>query len=95
MRRGGGSNYLHSPLWHKLRAKESRVAQWVEEKIGDEEAVKRVFGLALCREPAAGEMLKFKGLMAEAARDTGVGRREILEDLYWAVLTGREFLFNR
>jgi hypothetical protein len=31
--------------------------------------------------------------MAEAARD-GQGRREIFEDLFWAVLTGREFLFN-
>jgi hypothetical protein len=33
--------------------------------------------------------------MAEAARDPQTTRREILEDLFWAVLTGKEFLFNR
>jgi hypothetical protein len=33
--------------------------------------------------------------MAEAARDPQMTRREMLEDLFWAVLTGREFLFNR
>jgi len=33
--------------------------------------------------------------MAEAARDPQATRREVLEDLCWSVLTGREFLFNR
>src|SRR5207248_3213811 len=34
----------------KLRAKNSRVEQWLNEKISDTEAVRRVFELALCRE---------------------------------------------
>ncbi len=78
----------------KLRAKNSRVAQWVQEKIGDTEAVRRLFLLALCREPTAAEMERFQKIMAEAAADKKTTRREILEDLWWAVLTGREFLFN-
>jgi hypothetical protein len=82
-------------LNEKLRAKNSRVAQWLKEKIGGEEAVRRVFLLALCREPTAAERQRFTGLMAEAARDPQTTRREALEDLFWAVLTGREFLFNR
>ena len=32
--------------------------------------------------------------MAEAAKDSAISRRDILEDLFWAVLSGREFLFN-
>jgi hypothetical protein len=79
----------------KLRDKKSRVEQWAQEKVGDEDAVRRVFLLALSREPTGEESQKFKGLMAEAAQDGKTTRHEILEDLFWAVLTGREFLFNR
>lgn len=78
----------------KLRDKGSRVEQWVKEQLGDEEAVRRVYLLALSREPTPAELTKFRALMAEAAKE-GQGRREVLEDLFWAVLTGREFLFNR
>jgi hypothetical protein len=79
----------------KLRAKESLVEKWVQEKVGDEEAVRRLFQLALSREPTAPELNRFKELMAAAAQDKQTSRHEVLEDLFWAVLTGREFLFNR
>jgi hypothetical protein len=78
----------------KLRAKESLVAKWVAEKVGDEEAVRRLFLLGLSREPTAEEGKKFHALLAEAERDPQMTRREVLEDLFWSVLTGREFLFN-
>ena len=68
--------------------------QWLKEKIGDEEAIRRLFLLALCREPPADELKKFQTVLAEAAKEPGTTRREVLEDLFWAVLTGREFLFN-
>ncbi len=77
----------------RLRDKQSRVEQWVKEKLGDEEAVRRVFLLALSRDPTPAELQRFLALLAEAARD-GQGRREVFEDLFWSVLTGREFLFN-
>ena len=38
---------------------------------------------------------KFKDLMAAAGREEKANRREALEDLFWAMLSGREFLFNR
>jgi hypothetical protein len=79
----------------KLRAKDSRVEQWLSEKVRDKDAVKQLFLMALSREPTAEELKKFTGLMAEGAREKGTTRREVLEDLFWAVLTGREFLFNR
>jgi hypothetical protein len=78
----------------KLKDKKSVVARWVTAKVRDKEAVRRVFLLALSREPTAKEMRRFQGLMAEAAKDKGTTRREVLEDLCWGVLTGREFLFN-
>ncbi len=62
--------------------------------MSDEEAVRRLFLLALCREPTAGERARFKELLAEAARDPQASRREVLEDLFWSVLTSKEFLFN-
>jgi hypothetical protein len=79
----------------KLRDKSSRVTQWVQEKLGDEEAVRRLFLAALSREPSAEERAKFTALLGEANQDKAMTRREVLEDLFWAVLTGREFLFNR
>jgi hypothetical protein len=79
----------------KLRSKNSRVEQWLNEKISDEEAVRRLFFLGLCRQPTDQELNKFKTLMGEAAKDSKTTRREILEDLFWAVLSGKEFMFNR
>jgi len=79
----------------RLRDKKSRVEAWLKEKITDQDAIQRVFLLALCRPPTAAEQERFGKLMTEAARDPQTGRREMLEDLFWAVLTGREFLFNR
>jgi hypothetical protein len=79
----------------KLRSKNSRVEQWVNEKISDEEAVRRLFFLALCRQPKDEELQKFKNIMREAAKDTKTTHHEILEDLFWAVLSGKEFMFNR
>ncbi len=79
----------------KIRAKNSRIELWVQEKVNDEEAVRRLFLLAFSRVPSHEELSRFKALMADAANDKGVTRQEVLEDLFWAVLTGREFLFNR
>jgi hypothetical protein len=75
----------------KIRAKDSRIEAWLKEKVGDEEAVRRLYLLALSREPTAPEVQKFRALLAES---TG-SRRENLEDLFWAVLTSKEFLFNK
>lgn len=79
----------------KIRGKNSRIEGWLREKITDEEAVRRLFTLALCRQPTAGEQKKFRTLLAEAAADKKTTRREAMEDLFWAVLASKEFLFNR
>jgi hypothetical protein len=80
-------------LNEKLRAKDSRVSKWLAAKVGDEQAINDLYLLALSREATAAEMATFKKLLGEAASETS--RREALEDLFWAVLTSREFVFNR
>jgi hypothetical protein len=76
----------------KVRALDSRVGAWLKENLSDEEAVRRVYRLALCREPSAQELQKFKDLME---KEDKAPRREVLEDLFWAVLASKEFVFNR
>lgn len=78
----------------KLRAKNCRIEAWLKEQVGDTEAVRRVYQLGLSREPTEAELRKFTGFLAEAATDGKTSRREALEDLFWAVLTSKEFLFN-
>jgi hypothetical protein len=79
----------------KLRDKDSRARLWSKEKASDDELVKRLFALALSREPTAAEAKKFTSLLGEAASNKQAARDELLEDMFWAVLTSREFLFNR
>jgi hypothetical protein len=78
----------------KLRDGNSVVAKWMAAKLPDAEIVDRVFRSALSREPTAAERSKFAAILADAAKDGPAARREAVEDFVWAVLTGREFLFN-
>ncbi len=80
-------------LNQKLRAKDSRIDAWVAQGVSDAEAVERLFVLALARKPTDSEQERFAELLTEAEQD-GTGCRQSLEDLFWAVLTSREFLFN-
>jgi hypothetical protein len=79
----------------KIRAKNSRIEAWLRDKIPDEEAIRRLFVLALCREPTAAEQKKFLALLAESSADPKTTRREALEDFFWSVLASKEFMFNR
>jgi len=79
----------------KLRARTSRVGRWLREKVPDDEAVQRLYLLALCREPTGAERARFRKFLAEAVADKQSSRQEALEDLFWAVLASREFVFNR
>jgi hypothetical protein len=78
----------------KLRDKKSRVEDWVSRKLPDESVVTQLFVLALCREPTEAERTKLEALLKEAPPEKLAERREAIEDLFWAVLTTPEFLFN-
>lgn len=81
-------------LNEKLRDKRSVVSKWLAANATDAEIVDLVFLHALSRKPTVGERKKFLEILVEAAKDGAKARREAIEDFVWAVLTGREFLFN-
>jgi hypothetical protein len=56
--------------------------------------VQRLFALALARPPTAAEQARFQSLLSRAGQDKHATHREVLEDLFWAVLSSPEFLFN-
>ena len=77
----------------KLRGENSRVSAHIAQKTPNETVIREIFLRALGREPTATEAKKLRASMAEYP-PTPAGRREAIEDVYWAALTSREFLFN-
>ncbi len=75
----------------KLRDPKSTLSKWLAAGTPDGQVLDELFPAALSRPPSAGERAKFLAALAAAG---AAGRREALEDVVWAVLTGREFLFN-
>ena len=81
-------------LNEKLRNPKSRMAEWLKTKTSDDEIITQVFRYALARSPSAGEKSRFAAILADATKDGSNTRQEAIEDVFWAVLTGKEFLFN-
>lgn len=79
-------------LNHKLREPQNLIGQWIKQKVPVEAMVDHVYRSALCRPPT---MKEKENLIALLNKEPPEQRRELLEDLVWAVLTSREFLFNR
>ena len=74
----------------KLEAKVSAAEKAAAEASNDK-VVEDLYLAALSRFPNDAEKQK---LSAELAAAKPEERRGVLEDLYWSVLSGREFLFN-
>ena len=84
----------------KLKAPDNAIKRWIDEKLPDADVIDRIYLSALSRYPSASEKERLSAALAEAAGSvTGddaakaVARRETLEDIVWAVLTSKEFLF--
>ncbi len=86
-------------LNEKLKAPDNAIKTWFDAKLGDADVVDRIYLSALSRYPSAGEKERLVAALGEsvsaAADDAGktAARREALEDILWAVLTSKEFLF--
>jgi hypothetical protein len=78
-------------LNQKLKAKNNRIEQLLAAKTPDEGIVEEIYLAALSRYPAAEEKSKLLALLAEAK---DAARREAVEDLFWGILSSKEFLFN-
>ncbi|HVV02283.1 MAG TPA: hypothetical protein VHH88_13020, partial [Verrucomicrobiae bacterium] len=61
------------------------------QKLPDDQIIHDLYLDALSREPTPGERTKMLAAITQA--EPG-GRRQALEDVYWAVLSSKEFLFN-
>jgi hypothetical protein len=75
----------------KLEAKDGRISKLIQEKVPDQKIVEELYLGALSREPTSGEKQKMLETLASAE---GIDHRAALEDVYWAVLSSKEFLFD-
>jgi hypothetical protein len=84
----------------KLRSDSSAAAKAVSGKVDDPAIIEHLFLAALSRRPTAAERERTIKALKEATagladpKAAATARRQAVEDLYWAVLTSREFLFN-
>ncbi len=76
---------------NKLKAKESRVTKLLETKKTDKELIADIYMLCLSRKPTTEEETKLAELLSETPK---AEKRQAIEDLFWGVLSSREFLFN-
>lgn len=75
----------------KLTNEGSRLSNWIKDGRSDEQIVGDIFMTAVGREPTERER---DGIQI-ALGDPNAKRETVLEDVFWAVLSSREFLFNR
>ncbi|MBI5757821.1 MAG: DUF1553 domain-containing protein [Planctomycetales bacterium] len=84
----------------KLKATGSAIDKWLTDKQTDAEIIDRLFLAALSRFPTDAEKTSLTAALAEAAtapadddKAREANRHAALEDLAWAILTSKEFLF--
>lgn len=75
----------------KLKAENSCVAQLLAGDVIPDEIVSKAYLKTLSRHPSDGEMTQIKEIFADVGE---AGRREVIEDLYWSLMSCREFLFH-
>jgi hypothetical protein len=78
-------------LLRKLQSQSGLIAALARPGVSNDEVVERLYLTALSRRPNAEERRK---LGAALEGTVATRRREVVEDLCWAVLTSKEFLFN-
>jgi hypothetical protein len=75
----------------KLAARDSVVSKLIAAKLPDERLIEEVFLTCLARRPTEAEQRKLLKTLTESKSDE---RRLVIEDLYWALMSSKEFLFN-
>ena len=76
----------------KLQTAGNRLDQWMEQFDGDDNGLlNEIFLTTLARYPTSTERAAMGQLLADAP---SAARREHVEDIVWAIVSSREFLFN-
>ena len=84
----------------KLSASKGLIHELMTSNAGNQAAIERIYLAALSRYPSDEEKKTLAAALDQASVSTNgatgetPGRRKALEDLAWAILTGREFLFT-
>ena len=78
-------------LNEKLMAKDNQITKLLAEKIPAEKIVEEAYLSSLSRFPTAGEKKKILNVLEDAKEGE---QRPLIEDMYWALLSSKEFLFN-
>ena len=78
-------------IQEKLESKDGRVAKFLETNTPNNELIDVVYLSAITRYPNETERKQLLAVLDEA---TGDDKRAAIEDLYWSVLTSKEFLFQ-
>jgi hypothetical protein len=74
----------------KLAAKNNRIEQMLAANMTNEQIVEEAYLAALTRLPTDDEKAKLLATLDENASE----RRQAIEDLYWSILSSKEFLFH-
>ena len=81
---------INGPVVHnKMRDKNSRIAKMMKAGKKNEEIITALYLAALARKPAAEEMVASTKHIAKSPE-----RKQGLEDVGWAILNSKEFLFQ-
>lgn len=78
-------------IQEKIEAKDSQVARFIEAGTPAAEIVEAVYLAALSRRPTDAELQRLTTVINETPDSD---KRPVIEDLYWSVLTSKEFLFQ-
>jgi len=75
----------------KLRAPDGAIARFVRDNVPDDQVVDRLYLAAFSRTPSPADRTRIVAALRESEK---ADRQAALEDLVWALLTSKEFLFN-
>ena len=75
----------------KLARQGNRIDELLELELSNDALVRKAYLIALAREPTTKERHQLSELLAQAGDDE---KRKALEDLFWGLLSSREFMFN-
>lgn len=76
---------------HALAAENNRISESLNANKDDRQLITEIFLTALARGPTE---IELDSLLAELTAAPDADRRILIEDLFWGVLSSREFLFN-
>ena len=75
----------------KLARPGNRIDELLKLELSNEALVRKAYLITLARDPTATELEHLSDLLARAGDDQ---KRKTLEDLFWGILSSREFMFN-